>query len=70
MPEHSAAARQVALLENEAMSPLFEAVIESTEEAILNSLFKATTVTGRGHTIEALPLDKTLQILRLHALIQ
>jgi D-aminopeptidase len=70
MPEHSAAARQVALLGNEAMSPLFEAVIESTEEAILNSLFKATTVTGRGHTIEALPLDKTLQILRQHALIQ
>jgi D-aminopeptidase len=54
------------VLANEAMSPLFEAAIESTEEAIINSLFKATTITGRGHTVEALPLDKTLQILREH----
>jgi D-aminopeptidase len=52
------------------MSPLFEAAIESTEEAIINSLFRATTVTGRGHTVEAVPLDKTLQILRRHAMIQ
>jgi len=52
------------------MSPLFEAVIEATEEAIINSLFKTTTVTGRGHTVEALPLDKTLQILRKHQMIQ
>jgi D-aminopeptidase len=54
------------VLGNEAMSPLFLAVIEATEEAIYNSLFRATTVTGRGHTVEALPLDKTLQILREH----
>ena len=61
----------VTVLSNEAMSPLFLAVIEATEEAIYNSLFRATTVTGRGHTVEALPLDKTLQILRQHgALIQ
>lgn len=51
---------------NEGMSPLFEAVIEATEEAIYNSMFKATTTTGRGHTIEALPLDRTLEILREH----
>jgi len=56
----------VTVLSNEAMSPLFLAVIEATEEAIYNSLFRATTVTGRGHTVEALPLDKTLQILRQH----
>ena len=37
------------VLGNEAMSPLFLAVIEATEEAIYNSLFRATTVTGRGH---------------------
>jgi D-aminopeptidase len=54
------------VLGNEAMSPLFLAVIEATEEAIYNSLFRATTVTDRGHTVEALPLDKTLQILREH----
>ena len=61
-----AKARTVTVLSNEAMSPLFIAVIEATEEAIYNSLFRATTVTGRGHMVEALPLDKTLQILRQH----
>ena len=63
-------ARSVTVLGNEAMSPLFLAVIEATEEAIYNSLFRATTVSGRGHTIEALPLDQTLQILREHHTIQ
>src|SRR6516162_6607273 len=52
------------LLDNDAMSPLFEAVIEATEEAVYNSLFRARTMTGRGHTVEALPIDKTLEILR------
>ena len=52
------------LLSNEAMSPLFLAVIEATEEAIYNSLFRATTITGRGHTVEALPIDRTLEILK------
>lgn len=56
----------VTLLSNEAMSPLFLAVIEATEEAIYNSLFRATTTWGRGHTVEALPLDRTLEILRKH----
>jgi D-aminopeptidase len=56
----------VTLLSNEAMSPLFLAVIEATEEAIYNSLFRATTTTGRGHTVEALPLERTLEILRKH----
>lgn len=55
------------LLSNEAMSPLFLAAIEATEEAIYNSLFRATTTTGRGHTVEALPIDRTLEILRRHA---
>jgi D-aminopeptidase len=56
----------VTLLSNDAMSPLFLAVIEATEEAIYNSLFRATTVTGRGHTVEALPIDRTLEILKRH----
>ncbi len=51
-------------LPNDAMSPLFQAAIEATEEAIYNSLLRATTVSGRGHTVEALPLDRTLEILR------
>jgi len=52
------------LLSNEAMSPLFLAVIEATEEAIYNSLFRARTTSGRGHTVDALPIDRTLEILR------
>ena len=61
--------RTAAVLSNEAMSPLFLAVIEATEEAIYNSLLRATTVTGRGHTVEALPLDKTPLILRQHGVL-
>jgi D-aminopeptidase len=63
------APRNQKTLANDAMSPLFLAVIEATEEAIYNSLFKATTTTGRGHTVEALPLDRTAEILRRHGLI-
>ena len=59
-----------ARLSNEAMSPLFLAVIEATEEAIYNSLFRATTTTGRGHTVEALPIDRTLEILRKHGALK
>jgi D-aminopeptidase len=51
-------------LPNDALSPLFQAAAEATEEAILNSLFRATTVRSRGNTVEALPLDRTLEILR------
>ena len=63
------ALRQLSLLPNQAMSPLFEAVIEATEEAIYNSLFRATTMTGRGRTIEALPLEKTVEILKKYRVI-
>jgi D-aminopeptidase len=62
--------RSAKTLANDAMSPLFLAVIEATEEAIYNSLFKATTVRGKGRTVEALPLDRTLEILRKHGLVQ
>jgi D-aminopeptidase len=55
---------QVAELSNDAMSPLFQAVAEATEEAIYNSLFMATSVKGFKGTIDALPIDRTLQILR------
>jgi D-aminopeptidase len=52
------------LLTNDEMSPLFLAVIEATEEAIYNSLLRATTVTGNGHTVQALPIDRTVEILK------
>jgi D-aminopeptidase len=55
---------------NDAMSPLFEAAIEATEEAIYNSLFKAETVRGLRGTIRALPIDSTVAILKRHALLQ
>lgn len=56
--------RNLKVLPNDMMSPLFLAVIEGTEEAIYNSLFRAETMTGRGRRVPALPLDKTLEILR------
>ena len=58
------AERTAAVLSNDAMSPLFLAVIEATEEAIYNSLFVAEAVSGSGKTVEALPLERTLEILR------
>jgi D-aminopeptidase len=62
--------RQTSELTNDDMSPLFEAVIEATEEAIYNSLFMATSVTSRGHTVEAIPLDKVRVILEKYRVRQ
>ena len=50
-------------LANDDMSALFQGVVEATEEAIYNSLFMATTVTGRGRTVEAIPLDRVRAVL-------
>jgi D-aminopeptidase len=47
----------------EQLSALYEAVIEATEEAIYNSLFKATTMSGKGGTVEAIPIDRVREIL-------
>jgi D-aminopeptidase len=62
--------RSVEMITNDAMSPLFLAAIEATEEAVYNSMFKAKTMTGNGHTVEALPIEKTVEILRSHQLIK
>ena len=62
--------RNVEVITNDAMSPLFLAVIEATEEAVYNSMFKATTMTGNGHTVEALPIEKTVEILKAHRVIK
>lgn len=54
-------------LRNDRMSPLFEAVIEATEEAILNSLFAAETMVGRSsYGVEALPIEEAIKILKKH----
>lgn len=55
-----------AVLHNDAMSPLFLATIESTEEAILNSLFAAETMEGQRGRVEALPKDKVIDLLKLY----
>jgi len=58
-------------LRNDRMTPLFEAVIEATEEAILNSMFKAETITGRnGLTVEKLPVKRVIEILKYHMVIE
>jgi len=60
-PPAPGATRQLA---NDDLSPLFQAVIEATEEAIYNSMFMATPVTSRGRTVPAIPLDSVRTILR------
>jgi D-aminopeptidase len=57
---------ETAELANEEMSALFQAVVEATEEAIYDSLFLATSVTARGRTLEAIPLDRVREILARH----
>jgi len=56
--------RTMEVLTNDAMSPMFLAAIEATEEAVYNSMLKATTMTGNGHTVVALPIEKTVKILK------
>jgi len=54
-------------LKNGAVTPLFLATIEATEEAILNSLFAANTLIGRdNHKIKSLPIDKVIEIVKKH----
>lgn len=55
-------------LENDAMSPLFAAVVEATEEAIYNSLFMATTTASRSATVEAIPLNQVRAVLERHGI--
>ena len=65
VPHTAPATQTVTLLTNDQMSPLFMAAIEATEEAVINSLVAAQTMTGRdGHKIEGLPIDKLVQIMK------
>ncbi|MFN7118952.1 MAG: P1 family peptidase [Saprospiraceae bacterium] len=58
------------VLHNEAVSPLFLAVIEATEEAIINALFAAKTMKANGIIAEELPVDKVLEIMKKYNRIQ
>ncbi len=61
----------VTLLSNDAMSPLFLAAIEATEEAIYNSLLRADTMSGKdGHHVESLPLQGTVEILKKYRVLE
>ncbi len=57
-------------LGNESVSALFEATVEATEEAIYNSLLKARTVTSNGRTVQALPIEPTVEILERYRAIR
>lgn len=60
---------QQEVLHNDAVSPLFLATIEATEEAIVNSLFAARTMEGSGITVPGLPVDKVMDIMRRYGRI-
>ncbi len=61
----------ISVLTNDAVSPVFMGAIEATEEAIINSLFAAKTTQGfGGHTSEALPKEKVMEILKKYNRIQ
>jgi len=56
--------REMVVIENDSMSPLFLATVEAVEEAVYNSLLKATSVTGYGgHRVEAIPVEALQKIL-------
>ncbi len=54
----------VSMLPNDAMNPLFDATVQATEEAIVNAMVGARTMTGLdGHTVTALPHDRLQELL-------
>lgn len=59
-----AAVSPFAELPNDKVSPLFQAVVEATEEAVLNSMFKARTMDGHGRRVEALPVNAVMKAYR------
>lgn len=62
--------RTIEDLANDHMSALFQATVESTEEAVYNSMFRAETVSSRFGTREALPIEATLEVLRRYGVIR
>lgn len=69
--ERSGSTQNYTELNNSETTPLLLAAVEATEEAILNSLFMATTITGdRGHTQKALPVEEVLRILKTYNLLE
>ena len=52
------------ILPTDAVSGLFEAALDATEEAVYNSLLQATTTTANGRTVQALPIDRLREVLK------
>jgi D-aminopeptidase len=63
---HPPAMRESKGLDDDAVSPVFEAAIEATEEAIDNSILRATSVTSRGRTVAAIDIDSVRAVLARH----
>jgi len=63
-PERRGKPSPIVDLPNDQMSPLFEAAVEAAEEAAINSLFAAAPMDGNGHHIDALPVDKVVELYR------
>ena len=59
--------RARAILGLDVVSPLFEAVLEATEEAVYNSLLQATSITSHGRTVDAIPIDRVKAILKQYS---
>jgi D-aminopeptidase len=58
------------VLPTDGVSGLFQAALEATEEAVYNSLLKATTITSRGGSAEAIPIERLTEVLRRYRAIQ
>jgi D-aminopeptidase len=67
---NEATARARTLLPTDGVSGLFEAALEATEEAVYNSLLKATSVTSKSGSAEAIPIDRLTEVLRRYRVIQ
>jgi D-aminopeptidase len=64
------AARARTLLPTDGVSPLFQAALEAAEEAVYNSLLKATTIASAGATAEAIPIEKVTEILKKYQVVR
>ncbi len=63
--------RDGVILRDEHLSPLFQATKEATEEAVINSLLRATTVTGfKGRKCEAIPIDRLIEVCKKYGAIR
>jgi D-aminopeptidase len=62
--------RRRTVLPSDGVSPLFQAALEATEEAVYNSLLRATPVTSRQRTVEAIPIDRVRAVLKKYGVLQ